>query len=65
MQLKTSSVWFRFIKITYPWTALVLRAWQFLCASGLKKTKAEVRLMITLAKTDIASVLSFVNDLLY
>lgn len=68
-------VWLRYgRRQLYPWMTLAIAGWQWVVAGGidrkspgraLKRQRAAIRWMATLAKIDGANVTEFLNDLIW
>lgn len=56
--------WFRLLRKTYPWTALVLIGWRIAWACELQLIREQVRFMVILTKLDWAALISIAMDLL-
>ncbi|MBD3884434.1 hypothetical protein IFO70_22080 [Phormidium tenue FACHB-886] len=64
MKLLCKKLWFRFLRKTYPWTALVLLGWRIVWACEVQLIREQVRFMVTLTKLDWTALTAIAMDLL-
>jgi hypothetical protein len=57
-------LFWRTVRLTYPWLPLLMTLWRIICATADHRQRALVRFWILLGRIDFANLLAIASDLI-
>ncbi|GAB4374670.1 MAG: hypothetical protein Kow00121_19400 [Elainellaceae cyanobacterium] len=61
--MMSCKLYWRTIRLTYPWLPLVIMLWRITVSTGVARSYAQARFWILLSRIDFANLLAIVIDM--